>query len=552
MKRMNRRLGLLFCVFSLLFIAAFARAAWLQAVRGGDLRAEARGQQVTEIEVPGLRGQVLDRNGKALAVSEDAVSVIATPYQVKDPAGTAELLAPLTGESEHAIEKALSDRDSGFAYLARKVDLADAARIEKLDIYGIATLPDARRNYPQGELAAQVIGAVGTENEGLTGLEQSEDEVLAGQDGLQEITRDAAGDPIRFETVRQSSTGEDIRLTIDAAIQARTEEALATAGEAYGAQGASAVVMNPSNGDVYAIANWPGYDPNEVGSATEEELMNRATGFTYEPGSTFKAFTVAAALEDGEVTPGTAFDLPSTIKVADRVIEEAHARPPVTLTVADILAQSSNVGAVTIGLGVGSERFDHWIHEFGFDDPTGIDFPGEERGIVPALDDYSGSTMGNLPIGQGLSVTPLQMAAGYSAIANGGILNTPRLIEQVGGEKVDGDDDAHRVIGERTAKQLRGMLEGVLAPGGTASEVSVPGYVLAGKTGTAQKAENGTYSETDYVASFVGFAPASNPGLLVAVVVDEPLYEHSGGAVAAPVFGDIAEFALPYLGVSPN
>jgi cell division protein FtsI/penicillin-binding protein 2 len=549
---MNRRLGLLFCLFTLLFACAFARAAWLQGVRGGDLRAEARGQQVTVVDVPGLRGQVLDRNGKALAVSEDAVSVIATPYQVKDPAGSAALLAPLTGESEHQLEELLSDRDSGFAYLARKVDLGSAEKIEKLDIHGIATLPDARRIYPQGELAAQVIGAVGTENEGLTGFEQAKDDVLGGEDGRQEITRDAAGSPIRFDTVEEASTGEDIRLTIDAAIQARAEEALARTATAYAAQGASAVVMNPRNGDVYAIANWPAYDPNDVGSAGEAELVNRATGFTYEPGSTFKAFTVAAALEEGIVAPSTQFDLPSTIKVADRVIEEAHARPPVTLSVADILAQSSNVGAVTIGLEVGARKFDEWIREFGFDETTGIDFPGEERGIVPSYEEYSGSTIGNLPIGQGLSVTPMQMAAGYAAIANGGILRTPRLVAQVDGERVEPEDDERRVISEETAKQLRGMLEGVLAPGGTASEVEVPGYVLAGKTGTAQKAENGTYSETDYVASFVGFAPASDPELLVAVAVDEPLYEHSGGAVAAPVFGEIAQFALPYLGISPN
>ncbi len=552
MRRMNRRLGLLFCLFTLLFVCALGRAAWLQGVRGGELRAEAHGQQVTEVDVPGLRGRVLDRNGKVLAVSEDAASVIATPYQVKDPAHAAELLAPLVGVPASEIEDALSDRSSGFAYVARKIDLADADRVEKLGLRGISTLPDSRRIYPQGDLAAQLIGAVGIDNQGLTGLEQSDEDILGGNDGKQEIVHDAAGDPIRFETVKPASTGEDIRLTIDAAIQSQTEQALADAGQAYSAKGATAVVMDPRNGEVLAIANWPGFDPADVGSATPDELANRATGFTYEPGSTFKAFTVAAALEEGTVKPSTSFDLPPKIKVADRVIEESHPRPRVTLTVADILAQSSNVGAVTIGLGVGAEAFDHWIHEFGFDDPTGIDYPGEERGIVPSLDEYSGSTMGNLPIGQGLSVTPMQMAAAYSAIANGGTLRTPRLIEQVGGEPADDNTDAQRVISRRTSTQLQRMLEGVLAPGGTASEVSVPGYVLAGKTGTAQKAENGTYSETDYVASFVGFAPAEDPQLLVCVVVDEPQYVHTGGEVAAPVFGKIASFALPYLGISPG
>jgi len=201
---------------------------------------------------------------------------------------------------------------------------------------------------------------------------------------------------------------------------------------------------------------------------------------------------------------------------------------------------------------VGADSFSEWIDKFGFGEPTGVQFPAEEQGIVPERDDYSGSTMGNLPIGQGLAVTPLQMAAGYAAIANGGILRRPRLIVQKGDETIDQDTEGRRVMSTRTASQLRTMLEGVLEPGGTASSVSVPGYVLAGKTGTAEKAEDGGYSESKYVASFVGFAPAQNPRLLVAVVVDEPAYEHTGGAVAAPVFGDIAEFALPYLGIAPG
>ena len=300
------------------------------------------------------------------------------------------------------------------------------------------------------------------------------------------------------------------------------------------------------------MANWPGFDPSDLQDATPDELENRATGFTYEPGSTFKAFTVASALSDHVVTPNSSFYLPPEIRVYDRTIGEAHARGAVTLTTAQILAQSSNVGAVTIGMKEGATRFSQWINRFGFGRPTGLDYPGEERGIVPELKDYSGSTMGNLPIGQGLSVTPMQIATAYGAIANGGILRRPTLIKSVGGQPAEEDADPHRVISPRVAGQLRRMLEGVLEPGGTASAVSVPGYVLAGKTGTAQKVENGTYSDTKYVASFVGFAPAQHPKLLVAVVVDEPQYVHVGGAVAAPVFGQIAAFALPYLGISPQ
>jgi cell division protein FtsI/penicillin-binding protein 2 len=296
------------------------------------------------------------------------------------------------------------------------------------------------------------------------------------------------------------------------------------------------------------MANWPPVDPTALESADPDDLINRATGFTYEPGSTFKAFTVAAALEEKLVTPGSAFTLPPTIEVADRTIEESHPRGTATMSVAEILAHSSNVGAVTIGLGLGSERFSRWIGRFGFGRATGIRYPAEEAGIVPALDDYSGSTMGNLPLGQGLAVTPMQMVAGYAAIANGGVLRQPRLIESVGEESLEAPP-GRRVIGAGVAAEVRAMLEGVLAPGGTASEVSVPGYTLAGKTGTSQVAENGTYSETKYVASFIGFAPAQDPRLLVAVIVDQPQGDYYGGSVAAPAFGEIAGFALPYLGV---
>jgi cell division protein FtsI/penicillin-binding protein 2 len=376
--------------------------------------------------------------------------------------------------------------------------------------------------------------------------------VLGGANGEQDVDHDALGRPLRMETVTPPSVGEDVQTTLDAAIQDKTEEALSETAQHYQAKGAAAIVMNPNTGEVLAMANWPTFDPTDLANATSDELENRVTGFTYEPGSTFKAFTVASALEDHVVTPNSSFYLPSEIHVYDRTIGESHPRPPVTLTTAQILAQSSNVGAVTIGLKEGADRFSQWINRFGFGRPTGLDFPGEERGIVPPRNDYSGSTMGNLPIGQGLSVTPMQMATAYMAIADGGILRRPTLVKSIGGQPVDHDQDAHRVMRARTAAQLRRMLEGVLEPGGTASSVSVPGYVLAGKTGTAQKVENGTYSDTRYVASFVGFAPAERPKLLVAVVVDEPLYVHTGGAVAAPVFGQIASFALPYLGISPR
>ena len=547
MRTIERRIGLLFAGFLICFLVISARAFWLQGVQGAKLASEAAYQQTDVVTVPGLRGSLLDRFGNPLAVSEDAKTIYATPYQVKKPGQTAEKLASILDLDEKEVLESLTD-DSGFAYVARKVDLPSAARVARLELAGIGELPDSRRTYPQGTLAAQTIGAVGDENQGLTGLEAGEEEVLHGTDGERRIINDALGEPIRLETVSDASDGEDLRLTLDPAIQEKTEEVLGAVGETYAPKGATAVVMDPRSSKLLAIANWPPVDLTDLASAAPDDLLNRATGFTYEPGSTFKAFTVAAALEEGQVAPETYFTLPPTIQVADRTIEESHPRGTETMSVAEILAHSSNVGAVTIGLGLGSKKFSRWIDRLGFGRSTSVSLPAEEQGIVPALDEYSGSTMGNLPLGQGLAVTPMQMVAGYAALANGGLLRQPRLIDRVGDEAVPAPH-GRRVIGVDVAAQVRTMLEGVLAPGGTASEVSVPGYTLAGKTGTSQVAENGTYSETKYVASFIGFAPAQDPRLLVAVIVDQPQGDYYGGSVAAPAFGEIAEFVLPYLGV---
>ena len=547
----ERRIGLLFACFLLLLVVAIGRAAWVQGVQGGTLSADAQSQQTQKVTIPGRRGRILDRNRRELAVSEDAADVIATPYQVKDPARAARRLGPLLHVPEAEILRALADRSSGFAYLARQVGLPTAERVRKLKLPGVATVPSSRRVYPEGKLAAPLLGAVGFDAQGLTGLEAADDDLLGGANGERQVVFDGLGKEIERDTLSGAQQGEDLRLTIDAGVQARTEEVLANVAQTYQPRRATAIVMDPRNAEVLAMADWPSFDPSDPSSASPEALRSMATGFTYEPGSTFKAFTVAGALSERLVTPSTVFYLPSEIQVADRKISDAEARGPESLTVAQILAQSSNVGAVKIGLELGAERFYHWVRRFGFGDPTGIDFPGEEQGIVPTLSEFSGSTIGNLPIGQGLSVTPIQMAAAYSAIANGGILRPPRLILDEGDTPVP-EPEGHRVISKQTAAQLRQMLEGVLAPGGTASEVSVPGYTLAGKTGTAEVAVDGHYSNSQFVASFVGFAPAQHPQLLVAVVVDEPQGNYYGGVVAAPAFGEIAKFALPYLEIPPD
>jgi cell division protein FtsI (penicillin-binding protein 3) len=546
-RTIERRIGLLFAAFLLCFVVIGARAFWLQGVQGAELASEAAYQQTETVTVPGLRGSVLDRYGNPLAVSEEAKTIFATPYQVVEPDKTAARIAAVLGLDRAEVLASITE-ESGFSYIAHEVDLPSAARLARLELPGIGELPDSRRAYPQGELAAQAIGAVGAEGQGLSGLELSEEGLLGGADGERQVVKDAMGEPIRLETVSEAEDGEDLRLTIDPAIEKKAEQVLAEIGETYSPQGATAIAMEPRSSELLAMANWPPVDPGELESTDPDDLVNRATGFTYEPGSTFKSFTVSAALEDRLVTPTSGFTLPPTIQVADRTIEESHPRGTVNMSTAEILAHSSNVGAVTIGLQLGSKRFSRWIERFGFGSPTKIRYPAEERGIVPALDEYSGSTMGNLPLGQGLSVTPMQMVAAYGAIANGGILRQPRLVEEVGGERVPAPQ-GRRVIDAAVATDVRAMLEGVLAPGGTASEVSVPGYTLAGKTGTSQVAENGTYSETKYVASFIGFAPADNPRLLVAVIVDQPQGDIYGGSVAAPAFGKLASFALPYLGV---
>jgi cell division protein FtsI/penicillin-binding protein 2 len=541
----ERRIGLLFALFLLLLGAATARATWISTVKAGSLGDRALQQQVEDLAMPAPRGTILDRNGMELAVSEDAVTVFAHPFLIDDPARVAARLAPLLGRSEDELLEELSDRKSSFVYLRRKMDASLGHEIEELGIEGIDTVVEPKRTYPQGHLASQVLGSVGTENTGLAGLEYSQEDKLGGDDGHRRLVKDALGEPVSLVETDRAEPGEDIQLTLDAAIQERVEAILGEVGQAYQPAGATAVVMDPRSGAVLALANWPRVDANNPDGAPEYARQNRAIQFNYEPGSTFKAFTVAGALEDGLIEPNTLFDVPGEIKVADRTIGEAHEGGNGTLTAAGILARSSNVGTVMIGQRLGNTRFDRWVRRFGFAKPTGIDLPGEDRGIVLDVDDYSGSSIGNMPIGQGLSVTPIQMASAFSAIANDGVKRQPYI---VAGDRKPGK----RVLSRSTARQVASMLEGVLAAGGTAEEASVAGYTLAGKTGTAEKAEGGTYSETDFVASFIGFAPAHNPRLLVSVMVDEPRGDIYGGTVAAPAFERIMEFALPYLKIPPR
>lgn len=541
----ERRIGLLFALFLLLLGMAALRATWLGTVRAGALSDRAVSQQIEDIADPARRGTIVDRNGVELAVSEDSVTVFANPFLIDDPAKVAARLAPLVGSDEDELLRKLSDRKAGFVYLRRKMDASLGEDVEKLGIEGIGTVTEPKRTYPQGYLASQVLGLVGTDNVGLSGLEYSQDEALRGEDGERRLVKDALGQAVSMIETKRSEPGEDLALTLDARIQERTEAVMSEVGQTYTPQGATAVVMDPRSGEILALANWPRVDANNVDGAPDYARQNRAIQANYEPGSTFKGFTVAGALEDRLIEPETTFDVPFEIQVADRTVGEAHEAGGGTKTVAQILAQSSNVGSVMIGLELGAKRFDKWVRRFGFGRPTGVDLPGEEGGIVLRPEHYSGSSMGNMPIGQGIAVTPMQMATAYTAIANHGVMRRPYIVEG------DAPPPKH-VLSRRTAEQVSQMLEGVLAAGGTAQEAQVEGYTLAGKTGTAEKAIEGGYSRTDFIASFIGYAPAKDPRLLVAVMVDTPRGDIYGGTVAAPAFERIMEFALPYLRIPPG
>jgi cell division protein FtsI/penicillin-binding protein 2 len=549
----ERRIGLLFGFFLILLLLAAGRAAWLGVVRGGSLGERARSQQVSDVAVPARRGSILDRKGVELAVSQTASDVAANPYLVKDKPRTAALVAPLLRRDAPSVLRDLDQRGTGFVYLARGIPAARARKLQKLELPGFSFDPASRRTYPQDWLASQLLGTVGTDGDGLDGIEFAKDRVLEGRDGERRIVRDALGKAIELRDLRRAQAGRSLQLTIDSSIQERVEQVLQQVGEEYSPKGSTAMVTDPRSGEILALANWPRVDANDIKSAPGYARQNRAAGAAYEPGSTFKPFTVAGAIEDGAVTPTTSFELAPEINVADRTIGENEERGFVTLTTAQILSQSSNVGAITIGLKLGERGFDRWVRRFGFGSETGSDLPGEAAGIVPDLKEYSGSSIGNLPIGQGLAVTPVQLAAAYGAIANGGLLIAPHVVSKVA-DRPARPRRGRRVISARTAAEVRDMLRGVVGPEGTAEAAAIRGYELGGKTGTANKPDpaTGGYSDTRYVASFVGFAPASRPRVLITVAVDEPQGDIYGGSVAAPAFQKIARFVLPYLRVPPR
>jgi len=542
----DRRIGILFIAFVALLGIALARATYLGSVRAGSLERAAATQQVSNVTVPAPRGAITDRNGQELALSESADDIVADPYLIKNPASASAELSAVLGMPQLTVLSRLTRPHTGYVLLAHLVPSARAATVAKLHIAGINLIPQTRRVYPRGGEAAQVVGTVHGDGTGASGIEYQYNNVLEGTDGLRRIVSDAIGQAISIDDLRPTDPGKTVSLTIDSGLQQEVERVLAQVGSTYSPKSATAIAVNPSTGAILALANWRAAGADS--SAGPDDL---AIGLNYEPGSTFKAITVAGALQDRLVTPSTPFDIPPVLQVADRQIHDAENHGYETLSVANILKYSSNIGADLIGMRLGAARFNSWVRRFGFGARTGVDLPGEQSGIVLRLSQYSGSSMANLPFGQGESVTPMQMVAAYDAIANGGILRPPHVVQSIGG-KPQPLPRGHRIISPTTALELRKMLRGVFADGGTASGAEIPGYDMAGKTGTANIAINGHYSDSAYVASFIGMVPTDHPRLLVAVVVNQPQGSIFGGSVAAPAFQQIVGWAVPYLGLPPH
>jgi cell division protein FtsI (penicillin-binding protein 3) len=542
----NRRITVLAAAFLLLLAATLARAIWIQVVKGPEYAAMALRQHRETVIVPASRGTIVDRNGEPLAIGKLATTIYANPRQVDNARDLTLAAAKQLGVDPATLYPELVDRSKGFVYVERKADPRKAKILQAMDFAGLGFYPEELRFYPQGPVAAQVIGYAGLDNKGLEGLERSLESTLAGKPGSQTIVKDPFGRALDVVETKPETPGRSVRLTIDREMQANAEEVLQDTVRRWGARAATAIVMDPHTGEIYAMATAPRFNANRFPTTRADRRRNRAVTDTYEPGSTFKLVTVAAALEDHVVTPRTSFRLAPTIRVADRVIHEAHTRGTERLTVRQIVEQSSNIGTITIAERLGAGRLASWVDRFGFGSKTGVDFPGESAGFALPLDEWSGSTIGTVPIGHGIAVTPIQMARAYSAIANGGVLVRPHLIDRIDGTTV-GSTRGRRVVSRHVSDQMLSMLRGVVLEG-TGTEAAIPGYTVAGKTGTAAKIDpDGRYSTSRYVASFVGMVPATKPKLVIMVMVDEPHGDIYGGVVAAPAFREIARFNLQHL-----
>ncbi|RMF95055.1 MAG: penicillin-binding protein [Candidatus Schekmanbacteria bacterium] len=551
----RRRIKTVFALICLVFLTVVIRDFYLQTIKNEFLAEQASRQYRREIEIKARRGKIFDRNYYSLAVSVDCDSVFAVPSKVADIESTADILSRLLSLDKESVIKKLSQKRE-FVWIKRKISEEESVRLRRRNLRGIGFIKESKRFYPQECLASQLLGFTGVDNEGLEGVEREFDEYIAGKSGIKVITEKDAkgGSPFIYE--KPVTDGDNVVLTIDKNIQFIVQSELEKGVKFAEAKSGMAIVVDPANGDILAMANYPGFNPNKRNNYSPSTWRNRIVTDCFEPGSVFKIVFACAAIEKGIVMPDSEIDCsPGFIVVGGRKIRDSH--PHNMLTFTEVLEKSSNVGSIKIAQLLGENELYKYIRKFGFGEKTGIQLQGEARGILRKPKDWSLVSIGAITIGQEIAVTPLQLAMAYSAIANGGLLLKPRIakrIESWDGEikKVFPPVTVRRVISERTAHILRGILKTVVSEEGTAHLARIEGFEVAGKTGTAQKAENGAYQPGKYYSSFIGIVPADAPRFVIAVILDEPKKNHYGGIVSAPIFREIAKRSLLYCGVKPH
>jgi len=556
-RTIRARLAVTAIAFAAWTVCIEARLLYLQVYRHGAMVARAESQQLQTVEAPAKRGDIVDRNGRLLAYSVEAESLWADPSKVQDVEKTASLICGALDDCSAAERRDLLQslrRKGRFAYLARRLSPGAEERLRALELPGLGFLKESRRYYPNKEMLAHVLGYVGTENQGLGGLESRYDSQVRGQPGKVIVETDAHQRPVSSRIEREATSGASLELTIDQYLQNIAERELRNGVLDNRAAGGSALIMNPATGEILALANYPSFNPNIYSKAPDYVRRNRATQELYEPGSTFKIVTASAALEEHVLEPDDPVNCaPGHITFGSRTIRDVHAYG--VLPFSEVIAKSSNVGAIRVGLQLGPERLGRYVNRFGFGQALGPDFNGQSAGIVWNPSDLTPSALASVSMGYQVGVTPLQMATAVSSIANGGTLFQPRIVRAFvkDGRRVAVEPKAlRRTISEQTALELTAMMEGV-TEFGTAKAAQIDGYTVAGKTGTAAKLVGGRYSQTDYNASFVGFLPSRKPQLTIIVVIDSPRANgYYGGAVAAPIFKRIAEASLRQLGIPPT
>lgn len=559
MSLQHRRLLQLFAFLAAWAIVVVARLAQVQLVRHDEYVAKAMRQQERTISLSPVRGSILDARERVLAESVSAISIYADPQAVSEPREVAKVLAkiPALGLTQREIEKKFAG-GGAFVWVARQLPTELGESIRRLRLPGIYFLDEHRRTYPRGTLAANVVGYSGLDGEGLAGIEHAFDARVRGRAGRVTLLRDARRGMylVGGEGANRAVDGNTVVLTIDSVVQFIAERALASVVEKYRASGGAAIVMNPADGALLAMASYPTFDPNRFRDFGAGAWRNRAVQDMYEPGSTFKIVTAAAALEEGVVTPSQMLDCGNgAIQVGNIEINEHGGHRWSMLTFEDVMVHSSNVGTVRVGMSIGAERFYDYIRKFGFGQRTGVELPGETAGLLRRTQRWSQVSNASISIGQEIGVTPLQVTAAIAAVANGGTRVAPHIVDRVidaDGKVVDKPERPApvRVISEKTAAVLNEILKSVVARG-TGAKAALAEHIVAGKTGTAQKATRGGYSDR-VVASFGGYVPADRPKLVILVVVDEPRGAQYGGDIAAPAFKEIAAAALRYLGVPPS